>query len=251
MERIIENHRLSLPQAGLLCQLMLLAGLVLLSLSRVVIADHSVTRVDARSGFTPRNIQLSTLSVSDGLSQATVNAIAQDRQGFVWFGTQEGLNRYDGYEFKVYQKDSAQPHSLSHDWVWTVYADNHGRLWVGTDGGGLSRYEPDSDNFTHFRHNPDDPASLSGDRVRVIYQDRQGVFWIGTDGYGLNRFNPEDGSFVHYRHDPTVSHSLPNDKVLVILEDHAGVMWIGTDGGGLARFDRDSGEFFHYRHDES
>lgn len=253
MERIIKIHCLSLPRAGLRYRSMLLAGLllVLLSLLRIVVADDNLTSVDVESGFTARNIQFSTLSVSDGLSQATVNAIAQDKQGFIWFGTQEGLNRYDGYEFAVYQKDPEDPHSLSHDWVWTVYADNYGRLWVGTDGGGLSRYQPDSNNFIHFRHNPDDPTSLSGDRVRVIYQDRQGVFWIGTDGNGLNRFNPEDGSFVHYRHDPKSSGSLANDKVLVILEDRAGVMWIGTDGGGLARFDRGSEKFFHYRHDAS
>jgi diguanylate cyclase (GGDEF)-like protein len=252
MGKMIKNHRLPLAQAGLCYWSMFLAGLllVLLFLTPVVAADK-VSSVGGGSRLIPRNIQFSTLSVPDGLSQATVNAIAQDGQGFIWFGTQEGLNRYDGYEFKVYEKDSAEPHSLSHDWVWTVYADNVGRLWVGTDGGGLSRYQPGSDNFTHFRHNPDDPASLSGDRVRVIYQDRQGVFWIGTDGSGLNRFNPEDGSFVNYRHDPTLSHSLANDKVLVILEDEAGAMWIGTDGGGLARFDRGSGEFFHYRHDKS
>jgi diguanylate cyclase (GGDEF)-like protein len=234
----------SCPKRGLL-------SLVLLSFLRVVVADGNVTSGDAGSRLIAHNIQFSTLSVPDGLSQATVNAITQDQQGFVWLGTQEGLNRYDGYEFKVYEQDSAEPHSLSHDWVWTVYTDNDGRLWIGTDGGGLSRYEPDADNFTHFRHNPNDPASLSGDRVRVIYQDRQGVFWIGTDGNGLNRFNPDDGSFVHYRHDPGISGSLSNDKVLAILEDRSGAMWIGTDGGGLARFDRDSGEFFHYRHDDS
>ena len=253
MVKIIKNHCLPSPHAGLHYRSMILAGLllVLLSFLHVVAAADNAPGVDAGSRLIQRNIQFSTLSLPDGLSQSTVNAIVQDKQGFIWFGTQEGLNRYDGYEFEVYEKDSAERHSLSHDWVWTVYADNAGQIWVGTDGGGLSRYEPASDNFTHFRHNPDDPASLSGDRVRVIYQDKHGVFWIGTDGNGLNRFNPGDGSFVHYRHDPDISGSLANDKVLAILEDHAGVMWIGTDGGGLARFDRDSGEFFHYRHDKS
>ncbi len=225
--------------------------LVLASLSRLAIAAEDVLSTDVHSRPVQRNIQFSTLSISNGLSQATVNSIAQDQQGFIWIGTQEGLNRYDGYEFRVYLKHAAEPNSLSNDWVWTVFADAAGRLWVGTDGGGLSRYEPATDSFVHYRHDPDDPSSISGDRVRVIYQDRQGVLWIGTDGNGLNRFNPEDGSFYHYRHDPNVPDSLANDKVLAILEDRTGVLWIGTDGGGLNRFARDSGKFFHYRRDDS
>ncbi len=249
----MQGYTLSLRHAGLRYRLMLLAGLllVLLSLLPVANAGDDLLSANVGSGLIQRNIQFSTLSVSNGLSQATVNSITQDQQGFIWFGTQEGLNRYDGYEFTAYLKDAAQPYSLSNNWVWTVFADNSGRLWIGTDGGGLSRYEPGSDSFIHYRHNPNDPSSLSGDRVRVIYQDRQGILWIGTDGNGLNRFNPEDGSFVHYRHDPDLSDSLANDKVLAILEDHTGVMWIGTDGGGLERFDRGSGKFFHSHHDDS
>jgi diguanylate cyclase (GGDEF)-like protein len=244
---------LSLRYAGLRYPLMFSAGLLLglLLLLRVAMAADDLLSVDVGSGLIQRNIQFSTLSVSNGLSQATVNSITQDQQGYIWFGTQEGLNRYDGYEFKVYLKDAADASSLSNDWVWTVFADRAGRLWIGTDGGGLSRYEPDSDSFIHYRHAPNNPSSLSGDRIRVIYQDRQGILWIGTDGKGLNRFNPEDGSFAHYRHDPDVPDSLANDKVLAILEDHTGVMWIGTDGGGLARFDRHRGKFVHYQHDDA
>ncbi len=251
MRRNNKNHRLSLGQAGLGCRLVLFAGLVLLSLLGVVVADENVASVNIGSSNMSRNIHFSVLSVSDGLSQAAVNSIAQDHYGFMWFGTQEGLNRYDGYEFVVYQHDSADPQSLAHDWVWTVFVDNSDRLWVGTDGGGLSRYEPDTDSFTHYRHDPNDPASLSNDRVRKIYQDQRGMLWVGTDGGGLNRFNPEDGTFIHYRHDPNNPESLSHDKVLSILEDRAGVMWIGTDGGGLSRFDVSREKFLHFQHDSS
>lgn len=250
MDRAKKQNRRSLMCNFLSYRLLILSGLLLVTLLRVVVAAENFPSDALGASVMPRNIQFTTLSVSDGLSQAAINSIVQDRQGFIWIGTQEGLNRYDGYEFTVYQSNPAEPGSLSHDWVWTVFVDDAGQLWVGTDGGGLNRYEPDTGRFTHFRHNPDDSTSLSGNRVRVIYQDRQGFFWIGTDGNGLNRFNPEDGSFVHYRHDPTKSDSLANDKVLAIYEDNAGMMWIGTEGG-LDRFYRVSEKFFHYANDPS
>ena len=249
VDRSNKKCRLALRDTGLRYRSMILAGflLLLLSLSCIVVAVESEQGIHVGSALLPRNIQFSTLTVSDGLSQATVHSIVQDQQGYLWFGTQEGLNRYDGYDFVVYQHDASEPRSLSHDWVWTVFVDSAGHLWVGTDGGGLSRYEPASNDFTHFRHEPTDPASLSSDRVRVIYEDQMGLLWIGTDGGGLNRFNSADNSFIHYHSDPKLSGGLPNDKVLAILEDRSGAMWIGTNGGGLARLDRESGEFLYYQ----
>ena len=126
----------------------------------------------------PRNIQFTRITLREGLSQAAVTTIAQDRYGMIWLGTQEGLNRYDGYEMVVYEHLPGQPDTLSHDWVWSVYPDSSGTLWVGTDGGGLNRYNRSEDKFTHYRHDPQDPLSLSNDRVRVIYQDAQGTLWI-------------------------------------------------------------------------
>ena len=178
-----------------------------------------------------------------------VTSIAQDREGFLWIGTQEGLNRFDGLEFQVYENQFDEPDSLSSDWVWDIYVDSRGALWVGTEGGGLNRFERASDSFTHFRHDPDNPRSLSSDRVRVIYEDSLGAFWIGTDGGGLNRFDPASGEFVHYRHDPERPDALPHDTVLDILEDRAGNLWVGTNGGGLSRFDRTTGTFINFQHD--
>lgn len=196
-----------------------------------------------------RNLLFSRLSTDEGLSQAGINSIVQDRYGFIWIGTQEGLNRYDGNEFIVYEHDSEDPTSLPHNWVWTTLVDDSGSLWVGTDGGGLSRYDPGLDGFIHFRHDPQDESSLSNNRVRVIYQDHQGELWIGTDGGGLNRFDHGSGRFIRFRHQPGDPDSLPNDSILDILEDRHGKLWIATNGGGLAVFDRKSGKFSSYRHD--
>lgn len=200
------------------------------------------------TGLSARNILFSRISQRQGLSQGAVNAIAQDHQGFIWFGTQEGLNRYDGYEMVVYDHKQGVAGSLSHDWVWSVYVDNAGTLWVGTDGGGLNRYDRQTDSFTRFRHAEDDPSSLSNDRVRVIYQDSHGDYWIGTDGGGLNRFDSDTGQFIHYRHSDGKPDSLPSDKVLAVFEDSRGKLWVGTDAG-LARMDHTQQKFVVFRHD--
>ena len=198
----------------------------------------------------PRNIQFTRITSREGLSQAGVNAIVQDLHGFIWFGTQEGLNRYDGYEMVVYEHQADNPASLSHDWVWSVYLDAAGSLWIGTDGGGLNRFNPAEETFTHFRHDPENPASLSNDRVRSIYQDARGSYWIGTDGGGLNRFDPETGKFTRFHHNEAEADSLPGDTVLAIYEDSKGKLWVGTDNG-LARMDHARERFVRYHHDPS
>jgi len=205
---------------------------------------------ETAAGLKARNLQFSQISQQHGLSQGAVHAIAQDQYGFIWLGTQDGLNRYDGYDMVVYDYKHDDPASLSHDWIWSVYVDNGGTLWVGTDGGGLNRYDRQQDAFTRFQHVPDDPHSLSNDRVRVIYQDRQGYYWIGTDGGGLNRFDASSGQFTRYRHDDARTDSLPNDKVLAIFEDSRGKLWVGTEAG-LARLDHARESFVVYRHDPS
>ena len=232
--------------AGLLCVLMLMAG----AGNATASPAPPLQTLASESSAAPaqRNIRFTRITPREGLSQAGVNAIAQDQYGMIWLGTQEGLNRYDGYKMVVYEHQPGQPDTLSHDWVWTVHLDNRGTLWVGTDGGGLNRYNRTEDSFTHYRHDPDDPLSLSNDRVRVIYQDAQGVLWIGTDGGGLNRFDQDSGEFTRFRHADLDPDSLPGDTVLAIFEDSKGKLWVGTDNG-LARMDHARRKFFSYRHD--
>ncbi len=222
--------------------------LMLLCSSNMVVYA-SLPRDDIGFGIQPRNIQLQILSAKDGLSQASINSIVQDKHGFMWFGTQEGLNRYDGYDFNVYLHNPKDQRSLAHDWIWTTYVDRSGQLWVGTDGGGLSRYVHESDDFINLRHDPSYPYSLSSDRIRVIFQDSAGIYWIGTDGGGLNRLDRVDGNFVRYRHDPEDAASLPSDKIEAIIEARNGDLWIAT-ANGLARFDRRD-QKFHADSDET
>ncbi|MEW5867798.1 MAG: two-component regulator propeller domain-containing protein [Chloroflexota bacterium] len=188
------------------------------------------------------------LSIEQGLSQVTVYSIFQDRQGLMWFGTEDGLNRYDGYTFRVYKRDPEDPHSLSANTVRAIYEDSSGVLWVGTDGGGLNRFDRATQQFSHYRHDPNDPYSLSYDTVTAIHENASGKLWIGTDG-GLNSFDPATGKFTRYLHDPNDPHSLSADSITAIAEDASAGLWISTWGGGLDHFEVASGEFSHYRND--
>ena len=193
------------------------------------------------------NIRFRHLSVEQGLSQEGVHAVLQDSRGLLWFGTQDGLNRYDGYDFTVFNHDLKDPASLSYDWIWCLFEDSHGDLWVGTDGGGLNRFLPDREAFERFVSEASDPFSLSHNRIRVIYEDRAGMLWIGTDGGGLNRLDPDTRIFTRFAHDPSNPESLSNDRVRAITEDAAGTLWVGTDGGGLSLFDAANDSFLHLR----
>ena len=204
------------------------------------------------SGPTPTSAQGGTIrfdriSIEDGLSQSTVYAILQDRQGFMWFGTQDGLNKFDGYRFTVYKHDPDDPATISDNFIRALDEDRAGRLWIGTNGG-LNRFDPRTETFTRFQHDPADPDSLSDNIVRVIYEDRTGAMWLGTEG-GLNKFDPASERFTAYRHDPDVATSLSHNNVWALLEDSTGVMWVGTEGGGLNKFDRAGDRFTAYRHD--
>ena len=130
------------------------------------------------------------LTVEDGLSSNTVYSILQDSQGFMWFGTREGLDRYDGYSIKSYRYDPGDSTTLSGNFVWfeSLCEDQYGMIWVGTKASGLNRFDPATETFKRFQHDPNDSLSLSSDKGLSIWVDQAGVLWVGTD-FGLNRFD--------------------------------------------------------------
>src|SRR5579859_3867293 len=117
------------------------------------------------------------LGTARGLSHSNVICTLQDSRGFMWFGTREGLNRYDGYTFTVYKNKVGDDTSLSNNLVNAIVEDAKGYLWIGTWGGGLDRYDRRTDEFVHFRHDPGNPASLSSDLVLCLLRDSRGVLW--------------------------------------------------------------------------
>jgi len=121
------------------------------------------------------SLKFENILVEDGLSQNTVRCILQDKTGFLWFGTEDGLNRYDGYEFIHFRNDASDSTSISHNSILSLFEDQYGFLWVGTNGGGLNKYDRSSGRFTTYRYNSEDNKSISGDAIRVIYEDRSGT----------------------------------------------------------------------------
>jgi PAS domain S-box-containing protein len=215
---------------------------------------HACGNVLAEPDPGKHSLKFQHLGIEQGLSVSAVCAIVQDRQGFLWIGTQDGLNRYDGYTFTVYKHDAENFDSLSDSVILSLYEDRRGILWIGTLNGGLNRFDRTIGKFDHYQYHPDDPNSLSQGGVSVIYEDRTGVLWIGTDGGGLNRFDPQTGTIRHYQHDPQNPESLSSNIIYAIVEDRSGQLWIGTgnaavEGQGLNCFDRKTERFVHYQHD--
>lgn len=198
---------------------------------------------------TSRVTKFERLSVEDGLSQASTTSIIQDKNGFLWFGTRDGLNRYDGYEFKIYRTDTDNINAISSNYVWSIYEDINGYIWVGTLGGGLNKFDPTTERFTHFRHNKTNVNSLSNDSVYFITSDQSGYIWIGTAD-GLNRLDPKTNNFTLFHHDASDPNSLSSNFVVSILEDKQGTIWVGTNGGGLNKFDQTTQKLTHFQHNK-
>jgi signal transduction histidine kinase/ligand-binding sensor domain-containing protein/DNA-binding response OmpR family regulator len=191
-------------------------------------------------------IQFDHFNLDDGLSQYTVYCIIQDSKGFLWFGTADGLNRYDGYKFKIFRNDPVDSTSLSANRIYSLYEDSYQNLWIGTYGGGLNKFNRETESFLHYKNIPGDDASLSDDEVLSIYEDNSQTLWIGTEGGGLNKFLREENHFKHYKNNPADQHSLSDDIVQVMYGDRSGVLWIGTRNGGLNKFDIQKERFVRY-----
>ena len=164
----------------------------------------------------------------------------------MWFGTGDGLNKFDGHDFTVYKHDLEDPSHRDGKYIYDLFQDKNGFLWIGT-GSGLSRLDPKTGLFRHYKHDPENPDSLSEHSVWSIYEDRTGSLWLGTFG-GLDLFEREANRFIHFRADPTDPSSLSNNFVVSLYEDRQGNFWIGTLDG-LNLFDRARRTFRSFRHD--
>ncbi len=196
----------------------------------------------AHPAFSQSTFRFRRLSLEEGLSQVMVNCIMQDRKGFMWFGTKDGLNRYDGYEFRIYRPDPAE-NSISDNHIQALHQDRRGLIWIGTMHGGLDVFDPATGSFTNYRHKPGQEQGLSHNTVSAVVEDREGRLWIGTDG-GLDILDPEFGHFQNFRHDPENPAGLMDNRVQCLLVDRSGTLWVGT-AKGLSTFDFQESRFKH------
>ncbi len=195
-------------------------------------------------------IKFKSISLDEGLSQSTVFCIAQDHRGFLWFGTEDGLNRYDGHTFRVYKRDPEDPRSLAFGYIKALHEDRAGRLWIGTFGGGLSRYDRATDRFIRYQYREDDPSSLNSDSVQALCEDRSGALWIGTTS-GLNHYNPKTDTISRYDLITAGGTGENQVNVLSIAEDALGRLWVGTENQGLFRCDRLNDDVIRFQTESS
>jgi signal transduction histidine kinase/ligand-binding sensor domain-containing protein/DNA-binding response OmpR family regulator len=192
------------------------------------------------------NIRFNRIGPGEGLSQGNVTSIIQDKRGFMWFGTRDGLNRYDGYEFIAYKNEPGNPNTPAHNTITKILQDRHGIIWIGTGGGGLDFFNPETEKFTHV---PQGSTGLSGNYINDLFEDKPGNLWIAMEGGGLQMLDTARKAFVTYRNGVDDEQSLADDRVKSVMEDSRGNLWVGTDFGGLNLLDRESRRFIKYHHD--
>ncbi len=207
-----------------------LAATALVAVSLIAGAATAEPRSDAQ-----------TLSWQDGLSQTTVFAIHHDREGAVWFGTEDGLNRFDGSSFKVYRHDRENTTSLPANTVRSLAEGLDGRIWVGTEGGGVAAFDPDTESFVNYRRGKRGQG-LASNYTRSVVLDGSGLLWVATRDAGLDRLDPATGLVTNFRHDPTSTGTLSSDRVYALHRSVDGSLFAGTNRG-LDRFDTEGERF--------
>ncbi len=226
----------------------ILPGLVIaLALSLALLRPVASAPAAGHAVFYPgASLRFGHLSVEDGLSQNTITALLQDEQGYIWVGTQDGLNRYDGYTFTQFRNFPSDPKSISANSISALLEDDGGTMWIGTSGGGLDRYDPSDETFTRFLPDPKDPISLGSASVTTLLQGTNGRIWVGTLG-GLDLLDPATGRFTHFQSRENDPLTLSSDSISALAQAGGGKIWVGTSafgtsGSGLNRLDLSTGK---------
>ena len=185
------------------------------------------------------DIAFDHIFLEEGLSQSIVKCMLQDQRGFMYFGTEDGLNIYDAYTFNVF-RNSYDTNSLSYNDITALCEDKLGRIWIGTFNSGVNLYIPEKKKFIRFRFNRDNTNSLSNDNINAIIEDIEGNIWVGTDN-GLNQIvktESTDSGFRIKRGVKEVDNNilLENVKVLTLYIDSEGALWVGTNEGLIKIF---------------
>ncbi len=185
------------------------------------------------------------LTADNGLSSSIVTSILQDRQGFMWFCTYDGLNKYDGYGFTVYRHNPDDPSSIISNQIKSIYEDAEGNLWIGTFVG-LSRYDRDTDGFTNYISQ--NGYNLEAMDIWNIYRDSRGSLWLSTNDYGLISYDIDTNQAIHYNEIEKEGEALKSNTVRQVFEDSEGNLWIATYKDGLYIFDHKTGTFRQFKH---
>jgi signal transduction histidine kinase/ligand-binding sensor domain-containing protein/DNA-binding response OmpR family regulator len=183
-------------------------------------------------------------TTDDGISQNMVSSVYQDHYGFIWIGTRDGLNMFDGYRFRVFKHEPGDENSVSDNYITSIYEDANHRLWVGTLDGGLNLFDREAMQFIKFIHDPGNPNSISSNHIQAITCDAYGSLWIGTNGGGINRLVFTKGTAGKGIYDTRVTrydgpeNGFPGDntRITSLHNGRDNVLWAGTPAG-IFRYD--------------
>lgn len=187
------------------------------------------------------NVKFSHLSVEQGLSHKDAYCILQDSKGFIWLGTKNGLDLYDGYKIQGFKHNPQDKNTLPSNDIRALAEDNEGYIWAGTYDSGLIRLNRHTKKGRTYT--TANTKALTSNSIYAIHKDRKGNIWIGTFGGGLVRFNAKTQQFTAYRNEHGNHNSISSDNILAIHEDNESNLWLGTFGGGLCKFDPEKGIF--------
>jgi signal transduction histidine kinase/ligand-binding sensor domain-containing protein/DNA-binding response OmpR family regulator len=195
-----------------------------------------------------QGIAFKHITVENGLSNNKVNCVLEDKAGFIWFGTDDGLNRFDGYDIKIYRNRHDDKNSISSNGIWTIFEDEDGFLWIGTKAGELNRYNPQLDKFEYWKVESDKTNENS---ITSVYVDKQKSVWIGTYKNGLYKFDVHKNKFTNWQYKPDDPSSISNNYITSITEDYNHNIWISTYNG-INKFNpsRSDNYFTRYYHNQ-
>lgn len=191
----------------------------------------------------PAESEIRQFSLLEGLSQNSVYSIVQDKNGFIWFATEDGLNRFDGYSFHTFKHNPNSTNSLSNNSIYTLALDALNNIWIGTWNNGIDKFNQLEQKFTHFRHDPNDSSTISDNTINSIIIDKQGMIWSGTDR-GINRINPKTGKVTRYL-------NTDFSKIYTLVQDSQGNLWAGGSSQGLIKINTITGAIEQYEMPEA
>jgi signal transduction histidine kinase/ligand-binding sensor domain-containing protein/DNA-binding response OmpR family regulator len=195
-----------------------------------------------------RNLKFEHIGTAEGLTQSNVISIFHDSRGLMWFGTRDGLNKYDGYKITEYKNNVTDSLSISNNTINDIVEDKQGNLWIATSKG-LNKFDRSQEIFYKFFHDPNDSNTIAHNMVNCLIIDKHENLWLGTEGHGFDHYDTHTKKFSHFKHEDHNKNSLTNNIVKKISEDHEGNLWIGTDEAGVSVYHPATRVFTNYRHD--
>ena len=197
-----------------------------------------------------KTIKFDHIGVTEGISQINITCIFQDSKGFMWIGTRDGLNRYDGYNFIVYQYDINDKNSISNNFIQDITEDKSGNIWVATLNGGINKFDVRQEKFIRFLHDGHNPNTIASNAINKIFWDENENLWIATQNSGLDFYNTKSRVFKHYLHSNNPN-SISENNITALFYDSKNRLWVGTNANGVNLLDKKSGLFQKYTYKNS